>query len=74
MANLTPGQLVRQARRETGISREGLAYKAGVSVSTISRLELNDQIPRLRVLAAICELINVPIADIASAQKQTSAA
>lgn len=66
----TPGQLVRQGRLHTGLSRERLAAKANVSVSTIARLELSDRIPSLRILATICELIAVPIVDVAMAQKR----
>jgi transcriptional regulator with XRE-family HTH domain len=77
MAKLTPGQLVRQSRTRSGITRERLAFECGTSVSTIARLELNDRIPSLRILTAICEHIDISLADIALAQKHirsTSAA
>jgi len=43
---------------------------ADTSVSTIVRIELADHIPSLRILTSICELIDVPIADVALAQKR----
>jgi DNA-binding transcriptional regulator YiaG len=33
------GDLVRRARREAGLSQERLAYKSGVSITTVGRLE-----------------------------------
>lgn len=43
-----------QSRREAlDLSREGLAYKAGVSLSTIERLEAGKHTPRRATLAMI---------------------
>lgn len=43
-----------QKRREAlALSREGLAYKAGVSLSTIERLEAGKHAPRRATLAVI---------------------
>lgn len=69
MPHSTPGQLIREGRTKAGLSRERLAVMADTSVSTIVRIELSDHVPSLRILTTICDLIGVPIADVASALK-----
>jgi DNA-binding XRE family transcriptional regulator len=69
MPNLTPGQLIRQARQAAGLPRERLAVMADTSVSTVVRLELYDRMPNLAILTTICDIVGVPIEDVAAALK-----
>lgn len=46
-------QDLRPRREEAGLSREGLAYKAGISVKTVERLEAGKSVPRRATLAVI---------------------
>lgn len=61
MTELTQGNLVRSRREALGLSREEFARQAGTSTSTIARLELNNHLPSVRVLAAIASLADVSI-------------
>lgn len=61
MAILTSGSFARQQREDMGMSREELAHRAGVSVSTIVRLENYDHAPTSRNLAAIAAHLHVPV-------------
>jgi transcriptional regulator with XRE-family HTH domain len=57
----SPGQLVRAARLAIGLTKEKLAYEAEVSLSTISRLELQDQLPATLPLARIAARLQIPV-------------
>lgn len=50
-----------ELRKAAGLSRERLAAKAGVSTSTVARLELRDQAPGLDLLAAIAEALDTTV-------------
>lgn len=50
---MTVGTRVRRLRQERNISAEQLAVAAGVSVSTVSRLELGNKLPKIPLLEAI---------------------
>ena len=41
-----PGKLIRERREAISLSREGLAYKARVSLKTIERIERGEVLPR----------------------------
>lgn len=41
------------------MSREVLAVRAGLSVSTLTRLELHDRLPNVRALSAIAEVLEI---------------
>lgn len=57
-------QKVRDLREAGGISRERLAAEAGVSLSTISRLELQNSIPNGLVLVRIARVLGVTVEDL----------
>ncbi|WP_214926408.1 helix-turn-helix transcriptional regulator [Rhodococcus qingshengii] len=59
MAKLTSGTIARSRREELGMTREQLAAKASVSISTIARLELSDQLPGTRNLYSIAAALEV---------------
>lgn len=40
-----PGKVIKERRTALGLSREGLAYKAGVSLKTIERIEREESVP-----------------------------
>lgn len=48
-----PGVSIQQRRLALGLSREGLAYKAGISLSALERLEAGKHEPRRATLAVI---------------------
>lgn len=58
--NQTFGQLLRELRREKGISQRELAKKVSVDFSYISKLE-NDRLPppAADTIVRICEVLNV---------------
>lgn len=47
------GEEIREAREAVGLSREGLAYKAGVALRTIERIESGEVSPRRATLVVI---------------------
>lgn len=51
---------VRQAREAAGLSREGLAFKAGVSLRALERIEAGQVTPRRATLRAIATVLDVP--------------
>ena len=56
MANINNVHPVRQARKEQNLTREGLAFKAGVTVRTIERVESGQVMPHRvtrRAIAAV---------------------
>lgn len=68
MSNLTNtddglrrGQQIRQARGRSGLTREQLAARAEVSVSTIVRLENLDQLPNAESLARITAALGISL-------------
>lgn len=46
---------LRERREALGLSREGLAYKAGISYKTIERIEAGVSMPRRATLAVITQ-------------------
>jgi transcriptional regulator with XRE-family HTH domain len=60
------GRRLRQLRRQHDVSRERLAYRAGISPATVARLERqSDPRCRTRTLARIAAALGQPPADIA---------
>lgn len=55
---------MRDARERAGLTREEAARLAGVSTSTLARLELNDRLPNAGALARIAARVGVPVADL----------
>lgn len=69
---MSPGQVIRAARQRTGLSRERLAVEAGVSTSTIARLETRERLPNIAALVRIAERVNVHVADLLPAPKSAA--
>lgn len=58
----TIGQKLREARRDADLTQEALAYKAGVSLPTVQRIEADRQgSSRVATLAAIADALNLPV-------------
>lgn len=66
------GQVIRAAREKAKVSREKLAAEAGVSVSTIVRLERDNRLPNVVALARIAAKIAVPVADLFPTPEQVA--
>jgi transcriptional regulator with XRE-family HTH domain len=54
-APATVAELVRAKREEKGLSRDRLAQIAGVHVSTVIRLEAQNDIPKTRTMVKISD-------------------
>ena len=67
MANLTPGQLAREAREKASLTREQLASSSGASVATIARFENDDQVPNFRTLTEISRVIPLDLSALSEA-------
>lgn len=67
MAEPNVGQRVRHRREELGLSRETVAAQAGISSSTVARLELQGAVPKLAILRRIAVVIDLPLADLVAA-------
>jgi transcriptional regulator with XRE-family HTH domain len=52
---------VRRQREDAGLSQEALADVSVVRRSTISRIELGEQEPRISTLVAFSDALNVPL-------------
>jgi transcriptional regulator with XRE-family HTH domain len=59
-----PPTLVREARERLGLSREGLAFKAGVSLKTIERIERGEGMPHRSTRQVIARVLDVAPEDI----------
>jgi transcriptional regulator with XRE-family HTH domain len=58
---MTIGGSVRRHREALGLTREDFARQVGTSTSTIARLELMDQLPRVATLAAIAAFLGLSL-------------
>lgn len=65
----SPGQVIRAAREDAGLSREKLAYETGVSTSTLARLELRNRLPNALALARIAARVGVSVADLLPSER-----
>lgn len=54
---MTPGQLLREARRRHGVSQEQLAARARTSQAAISRIERDVVSPSVSTLATLLDLL-----------------
>jgi transcriptional regulator with XRE-family HTH domain len=59
---------VRQAREGLGLSREGLAFKAGLSLRSVERIEAGDTNPHRATVRAIAAALECDPADLAPAE------
>ena len=57
MVDLTPGQLLRDARRRRGVSQKRLATRAGTTQSAISRIEGGHVSPSVETLRELLHLL-----------------
>jgi transcriptional regulator with XRE-family HTH domain len=54
---MTPGQLLREARRRHGVSQTSLATRAGTTQSAISRIERDRVSPTVETLRTLLHLV-----------------
>lgn len=66
LPNVHPVTAARQARR---LSREGLAFKAGVSMKTIERIELGQTTPHRVTQRAIADVLGYEPTDLWPAEE-----
>lgn len=55
------GERIRKARKEKGITQEKLSEELDVTVAFISRLERGTATIKLKRLAQLCDILEVPI-------------
>lgn len=55
--SMTPGELLREARKRTGISQARLATRAGTTQSAISRIERDRISPTVSTLQSLLHLL-----------------
>lgn len=55
--NVTPGQLLREARARRGLSQKRLAIRAGTTQSAISRIESDRISPTVETLSSLLHLL-----------------
>jgi transcriptional regulator with XRE-family HTH domain len=60
----TIAQTIRRLRKERGLAQEGLAFKAGLSTSTLSRIELGKHAPTVTTLRRIAGALDVTLAEL----------
>jgi transcriptional regulator with XRE-family HTH domain len=65
---VTPGELLRDARKRHGVSQQSLARRAGTTQSAISRIERDGVSPAVGTLAELLHLIGE---DLVLATRQT---
>jgi transcriptional regulator with XRE-family HTH domain len=54
---MSPGELLKQARRRHGVSQSGLAVRAGTTQSAISRIERDRVSPSIETLRDLLSLL-----------------
>jgi transcriptional regulator with XRE-family HTH domain len=55
---------VRRVREDRGLSREGLADKAGVSMRTLERIEMGQTVPRRATIKVLADALGVEPEDL----------
>lgn len=58
------GARIRQLRQERGLSQEGLAFDAGLAVTSIATIERGEANPTIAVLYAISRVLKVKVRDL----------
>ncbi len=58
------GDRVRRLREESGYSQERFAFEAGIDRSYYGRIERSEANPTLRQIAAIADVLRIPIASL----------
>jgi transcriptional regulator with XRE-family HTH domain len=54
---MTPGELLREARRRHGVSQRQLAIRAGTTQSAISRIERDQLSPTIETLSSLLDVL-----------------
>jgi transcriptional regulator with XRE-family HTH domain len=65
------GAAVRRLREERALSLEALAYKAGVTLNTITRLELAQSEPGWMTVRKVIDALDISLAELAQAIDRT---
>jgi predicted ATPase/transcriptional regulator with XRE-family HTH domain len=63
MHDMPFGQLLRQLRKDYGLTQEDLAEQVGCSIETISKIERGERRPSKQVAERIAQVLEVPAAD-----------
>jgi transcriptional regulator with XRE-family HTH domain len=58
---------IRAAREALGMTREELAFKAGISFGTLERIERGQNTPRRATLAVLAEALGIPVEELKEA-------
>ncbi len=68
-ANADPalGAAVRRLREDQGLSMEALAYRAGITLNTITRLELAQSEPGWMTVRKVANALGISLAELAAA-------
>ena len=74
MSETSIGTKVRNVREAAGRSREQLAFRVGVSVSTVTRLENQNSIPNAPALKRIADDLGVTVDALLSSPSSVSPA
>lgn len=61
---LTIGRIVKERRTALGLTRRQLSEQAGVSASSIARLELSDFAPKIEPLGKLCAVLDLDLAEL----------
>jgi transcriptional regulator with XRE-family HTH domain len=64
MSQITTGEAVRARRKDRGLTIEQVAFKSGVSVATVQRVETDKSAPSIATITAIAAVLDVPITDL----------
>lgn len=74
MSETSIGTKVRSEREALGRSREQLAFRIGVSTSTVTRLENQDRVPSVATLKRIADELGMTIDALLTPQSTPSSA
>ena len=58
------GSKIRELREAASLTQEDLAHEAGISTSTLSRIERGNYQPRLDTLGKLATALSLPVADL----------
>lgn len=69
MPNADPalGAAVRRLREDQGLSMEALAYRAGITLNTITRLELAQSEPGWMTVRKVANALGISLTELAAA-------
>jgi transcriptional regulator with XRE-family HTH domain len=71
--SLTLADLIRSRREKRNLSRDSLAHTVGSSLSTITRLELNDLVPSAETLFDLEDELELAPGELKAAVRNTTA-